>query len=258
MVSIIINAFERRDVATADIAGAYLKAYMKDFTIMKFTGASVDILCEMNPKHAAFVAIEAGSKVLYVRLVKAIYGCVQSALLWCKMFYSYLKELSFKLNPYDPCVANKMINGKQYTIAWYVDDTKISHVDQKVVSHIIEQLEERFGEMTVKRGSDHVFLGMNIAYKSNGTAEIIMREYLEEFNAESGLDVSRQAATPARRDLFQLDERSPLCRPRKPSFFTAWSRSCCMWQFGRAATYCWLRVSFAPECRKVPSRTKRS
>ena len=50
MVSIIVDAFERRDVATADIAGAYLKAYMKDFTIMKFTGPSVNILCSMKPK----------------------------------------------------------------------------------------------------------------------------------------------------------------------------------------------------------------
>jgi hypothetical protein len=31
---------------------------MKDFTIMKFTGASVDILCEMNPKHVQFVAMQ--------------------------------------------------------------------------------------------------------------------------------------------------------------------------------------------------------
>jgi hypothetical protein len=50
MLSIIVDAHERRDVATADITGAYLKADMKDFTIMKFTGASVDILCEMNPR----------------------------------------------------------------------------------------------------------------------------------------------------------------------------------------------------------------
>lgn len=86
---------------------------------MKFTGASVDILCEMNPKHIPFVVIEGGIKVLYVRLIKArIFGCAQSAaLLWYQMFYSYLKELGFELSPYDPCVANKMINVKRCTIA---------------------------------------------------------------------------------------------------------------------------------------------
>ena len=51
MLSMIIEAYEGRDVATADIAGAYLKAYMKDFVLMKFTGETVRVLCEMNPRH---------------------------------------------------------------------------------------------------------------------------------------------------------------------------------------------------------------
>jgi hypothetical protein len=62
MVSIIIDAFEKRDVATANIAGAYLKAYMKDFTTMKFTGASADILCKMNQNYTKFVTLENESK----------------------------------------------------------------------------------------------------------------------------------------------------------------------------------------------------
>ena len=40
MISIIVDAFEARDVATADVAGAYLKAFMDDFVIMKFVGVS--------------------------------------------------------------------------------------------------------------------------------------------------------------------------------------------------------------------------
>lgn len=47
------------------------------------TGVSVDVLCELNPEHKQLVAIENGVKVLYyVRLIKAIYGCVKLALLW--------------------------------------------------------------------------------------------------------------------------------------------------------------------------------
>ena len=72
----MIDAHEQRDVATADVAGAYLKAYMKDYVLTKFTGASVDILCEMNPKYVPFVAIENDIKVLYVHLIKAIYGAM--------------------------------------------------------------------------------------------------------------------------------------------------------------------------------------
>ena len=120
-LTILIDTYEERDVATADVAGAYLKAFMDDYVLMKFTGASVDI-CEMNPEHIPFVAIENGVKVLYVRLVKAIYGC--------NLFSKKLRKMGFVLNPYDPCVANCVIDGSQCTIAWYIDDNKISGILQ--------------------------------------------------------------------------------------------------------------------------------
>jgi len=88
--------------------------------------------------------------------------------------------MGFELNPYDTCVANKMINGKQCTICWYVDDNKISHVDAKVVASVVEKIEERFGKMTVTRGKEHVFLGMNIRFNDDGTASVRMKEYVQE------------------------------------------------------------------------------
>ena len=60
--------------------------------------------------------------------------------------------MGFELNPYDTCVANKTIDGKQCTIAWYVDNNKISHVDERDVTGVIERITERFGEMAVTRG----------------------------------------------------------------------------------------------------------
>jgi hypothetical protein len=146
MLSILIDVHEKRDVATADVAGAYLKADMDDFVIMKFTGKSVDIMCEMNPAYELLVTTEGGKRVLYVRLLKALYGCVESALLWYKLFTEKLQDYGFVLNPYDPCAANCDINGKQCTIVWYVDDNKISHVDPKVVSDVIEYIESKFGK----------------------------------------------------------------------------------------------------------------
>ena len=62
----------------------------------------------------------------YLQLLKALYGCVQSALLWYDLFTNTLVQMGFKLNPYNLCVANSQTKGKQCTIAWYVDDNKIS------------------------------------------------------------------------------------------------------------------------------------
>ena len=42
-------------------------------------------------------------------------------------------EKGFKLNPYDRYVKNKLVNGKQCTLVWYVDDNKVSHMEEKVV-----------------------------------------------------------------------------------------------------------------------------
>ena len=82
-------------------------------------------------------------------MLKALYGCVRSALLWYELFAGTLKKMGFELNPYQPCVANKMIEGTQCTIAWYVDDNKISHVNKDVVTSAIEEIEKNFGKMTV-------------------------------------------------------------------------------------------------------------
>ena len=60
--------------------------------------------------------------------------------------------MGFELNPYDLCVANKMINGSQCTIGFYVDDNKISHKDPTVVKGIIKSIEKHFGKMSVDDG----------------------------------------------------------------------------------------------------------
>jgi len=91
-------------------------------------------MCQVNPKYEKFVVIKNGKKVLYLQLLKALYGCVQSALLWYNLFTNTLVQMGFKLNPYDLCVANSQIKGKQCTVAWYVDDNKISHADDTVVT----------------------------------------------------------------------------------------------------------------------------
>jgi hypothetical protein len=219
MLSILIEAWERRDVATADVAGAYLKADFDDFVVLRIEGESVDIMCRVSPHYEQFVTHENGKKVLYLQLLKALYGCVKSALLWYELFTGTLQQLGFVLNEYDPYVPNKVINGKQCTIAWYVDDNKISHMEPGVVTGIIRKIEERFRKMTVTRGKTHVFLGMHVNYNADGTASIKMKEYLKEAITDFGEDIVKSAATPAKRDLFDIDENSPTLPPSKREIF---------------------------------------
>ena len=58
-----------------------------------------------------------------------------------------LEAYGFKINPYNPFVANKMIGGKQITVFWHMDDLKISCVDVNEVTKMIQWLESEYGEM---------------------------------------------------------------------------------------------------------------
>ena len=51
--------------------------------------------------------------------------------------------------------------------------------------------------MTVSRGKQHEFLGMEIIYNKNGTATIDMRRYIAEAIDDFPEPITRAAATPA-------------------------------------------------------------
>ena len=64
MISLLIDAYEGRDVATANVFGAYLMADMNNTIIVKLTGEPVKLMCETNEKYKQFITIENGKEVL--------------------------------------------------------------------------------------------------------------------------------------------------------------------------------------------------
>jgi hypothetical protein len=54
-------------------------------------------------------------------------GMLEAALSWYKTFRQDLKDIGFVFNPYNPCVANKKVQGSQQTIVFHVDNLKSSH-----------------------------------------------------------------------------------------------------------------------------------
>ena len=95
-----------------------------------------------NPAlYRPFVSYETGKPVLYVRLQIALYGCLKSVLLFYKKLVGDLEAYGFRINPYDPCVANNMIGEKHLTVCCHVDAQKISCVDVNEVTKMIQWLE---------------------------------------------------------------------------------------------------------------------
>ena len=54
--------------------------------------------------------------IIYVRLKKAMYGILRSSLPFYRKLRGELKAYGFRINPYDPCVGNKMVTTETVVI----------------------------------------------------------------------------------------------------------------------------------------------
>ena len=91
-----------------------------------------------------------------MKVVRAIYGRIQSYFLWYDLYSNTLKDMVFEINPYDKCIANKMINGNQCTIVWYVYNNKISPKEAKIVDYMLTIFKEKYGDLTITRGNSNL------------------------------------------------------------------------------------------------------
>ena len=173
----------------------------------------VDMLLELDPTYESYVVYENGQKTLYVHILRAIYGMLMSGLLYYKKFKKAIEGRGYVLNSYDPCVANKIINGKQHTISWHVDDLKGSHEDGKVNDEFEEWLQKEFGQIkavTGTRGKRHVYLGMTLDYSMPGEVKIDMTDYVKSIIEEFPKDLNGKVSTPANDHLLKVDKGKPL------------------------------------------------
>jgi hypothetical protein len=221
LATLIVDAKEKRDIAIYDIPGAYLQTELPpDKEIhMRLRDEFVDIMCEVNADYLPYVVYENGKKVLYVKILRAIYGCIESALLWYNLYATTLKDMGFVINSYDKCVANKIINGKQCTIVWYVDDNKVSHVDPAVVTEILEKIKGHFGDIVISRGKEHEFLGMNIKLRDDGLIEIKMKKQIEEAAEMFGDICSYKVTSPCAVHLWDVNKDAVPLDEKKASIF---------------------------------------
>jgi hypothetical protein len=193
LLSCIIDAEEERDVAVVDIRNAFVQTQVeneKDMAFIKIRGILVDILVEISPDvYKSYVSKDKkGSKQLLVQCQNALYGMMVASLLYYRKFVKILTDIDFVINPYDPCVANKMIEGDQMTICFHVDDYKLSHRKTKVIDSMIEYLRQEYesifedgsGAMTVIRGKIHKYLGMTLDYTVCGQVKITMFDYADD------------------------------------------------------------------------------
>ena len=211
LLTAVIEAKEGRDVAVLDIPNAFVQTDMEgEQVLMKMKGDLAELMVTTAPQlYRKYLITEKGQPVLYVKLLKALYGCLKSALLFYKKLVKDLINEGFEINPYDPCVANKIINGKQFTVVWHVDDLKISHADEDEISKFIEWIKSKYqddeiGKVKTSRGKVHKYLGMTLDYSISGKVQIKMLDYIKEMINAFPEEITRETNTPAGAHLFNV------------------------------------------------------
>ncbi len=108
-----------------DVPSAYVNTDVDEDVLMVLKGELAEMMVQIAPEvNRKYVTLDMkGTKILYVKLQKALYGLMRASLLFfCKLRKEF-EEYGLEVNPYDPCVANMITkSGKQLTVVWHIND----------------------------------------------------------------------------------------------------------------------------------------
>ena len=230
MLTAMIGSHEQRDTLVADVPNAFIQAQLPNTdkpgerVIMKITGVLVDLLVMIAPEvYGPYVTFDKnGKKALYAQAIRALYGMLIAALLWCKQFRTDLEGIGFKFNPYDICVANRQIEDSQQTARFHVDDLWSSHINPKVNGQFLKWLNDMYGshgEVKADRSKYFDYLGVHYDISEPGMLKLDMAQYMtnmvEEF-PENLTGTSEAHAAPS--DLF-AESTGDLLSPEQAKIF---------------------------------------
>ena len=143
---------------------------------MTISGHLSELIKELLPQHYEKYG---NTKIIYVQMLKALYGMMVSSLLFYRYFRQDLESIGFVVNPYDICVANRNIEETQQTMTCHEDDVKVCHKSVKVNKEVCEWCEKKFdsksnGHVKIVTGKIHDYLAMKLDYSQEGKVIIDM------------------------------------------------------------------------------------
>ena len=235
LITSVIDTKQGRDVMTVDVPNAFVQTEIDqsgEKILMKIRGVLVDILVGMEPEdYKDFVVVHGKHKVLYVWMLKALYGMLVASLLYYKRFLDDITKIGFERNQYDPCVANRMINNKQHTITWHVDDIKSNHVEPEVNDKFLLWLNKTYGEdgignVKAMRGKRHDYLAMILDFSSAGVFKLNMIDYIKGIIKDFTGKLEGKVKFPWTAKLFTVDKNAKALSDKERTNFHTFVMKC--------------------------------
>ena len=214
LFSCIIDEEEKLDVSEIDTPHMFIHTRVEnvnEMSVIKSRGVLVELILEIDTElYGTFVTTDKkGENVIIVKYINAIYGTMVASLLYYNKSAKTLKRNGFQLNPYDPCVANHMVNGKQQIICFHLDNCKLSQQYSKLNDEFINTLcdeyesvyEYGYGKMKAIQGKVHEYLGMTLDYIIKGQVKITILDIINKImecldKAEPKSSSTKSSAAP--------------------------------------------------------------
>ena len=98
-ITAVVDAHEEQDVACYDIPGAFLHADSDEDITMILKGRLAELMVQVAPNlYRKYISVDRkGTAILYVKMQKAMYGLLRSALLFYRKLIKELKEMGFEI-----------------------------------------------------------------------------------------------------------------------------------------------------------------
>ena len=154
----------------------------------------VDMICKINTSYYDKIiwSKDHKKKFVYGCLIKAVYGTLLGEIIFYNKLSKDLIDHEFVKNKNNMCTFNKMVNGEQITVQFYVDDLKVSHKEESVLDGFLGDLRSEFGQedkLTENNGLVHEYLGITIGYSIAGKVVFAILDYLEDVIVEAAKDL---------------------------------------------------------------------
>jgi hypothetical protein len=124
-IAAVIGTCKRRTVRCYDLPNTFVNTDVDKVVLIVLKGELADMMVQITPQvYRKYIMVDKkGTRILYVKLQKALYGLMWASLLFYSKLRKEFEEYGLKENSWFPCVANMMTkSGKQLTVIWHVDN----------------------------------------------------------------------------------------------------------------------------------------
>ena len=97
------------------------------------------------------------------------------------------------------------LNGHQCTSLWHVDDIKISHANEQIVSKVLSELEKEYGKQAPLTNT---IMGMVLYYTIVATIQVTMFDYIKNMLSELPPMLDGESRTSAPLHLCEVNEEA--------------------------------------------------